>query len=351
MVGGERAIRRVLIGLIVGLVGGAVTAGTALAKPLVRMRPTWTDVAQVGQVVADQRYVFMSSPSGFGGGRLLDEQTGKSVHVAPPSQDCQADVIGGGWLAFDCWNSAPSSVALYRISTQRWRSMPQPASARQLWAIGRAWVEFCTAQPPYQFIFMNISTGQDRTLTQWLPGSSTIPDLDSPGLARDLCRPLRVPNDGYYTGETDGPGSVSFLGSLVVAQGGGSSGFDGSAYIERCGSRRKWSPWEIQGSGGVVGNRNALTSGIERPGTSAPTGVFLPSRDGFSIDVSPVTSRYDAQFSEPDYFQLFLTARRMYLLAGIAPPNACGNHPVSCPTTPPQLYSAPAPREAPVKTG
>jgi hypothetical protein len=320
-----------LVVLVAGAIGYAAGAADASAhRPRVlTLRPKWRLVGYVSAALSDQRYVFMSSPEPSSSGRVLDEKTGKSRRVSLPT-DCGPSMLGGGWLLFQCGPAA--SVKLFQVATGRWRSLQLPRPAR-LWDIGAHWLKMNTGQPPNPWRFVNVDTGQERTLGQWRPGGSVIPDLNSAGLVKRLCRPLRVPKAFDYASSSYGPGDMTFFGSFVRAQGGT------QWVLERCGTRLHDAL-----SGEPIGNRYALADSSVYGGN--PTGVFLPSRDRFTIDVQAFLSTTDFSTwnSNTEEYSLFFTARRLYLLAPTG--SYCGNHPETpCPPTPTRLYFAPSPKQ------
>jgi hypothetical protein len=323
-------------------VSGALTVSPASAQGAVN--PYWTRGADVSAVLADQRYVLMMSPgqgSGppAGDGRLLDEQTGRRVHVDPPGPGCSAVAVGGGWLMYDCYPSVPR-VRLYRISTGRWQGLqPYPNLAPQ--AIGSRWVQLVAPSNRVNHaLFQNIATGQERSLPAWAPGGSIIPDLNSPKLARRVCSPLRVPGAWSQQGTPEGTGQLSVFGQFLVVQG-TSRPTQGDVwaidYVSRCGSRTRTDlAWEE----GTIGNRDAIMQ------AGGDQGIFLPSLHPFSINFQDfLTGQYG---SSPDDFSTVLTARRIYLIA--QDPSSipeCGSHAPTCPPPPTdyQLWYATAPKE------
>lgn len=202
---------------------------------------------------------------------------------------------------------------------------------------------------PLPIVFQNIGSGAEQTLTGWLPGGSIVPDLDSRTLGRPLCPHLRVPDAWNYTGETQGPGDLTFFGGFALARGTtrptAPGGITTATYLERCGTHLHIkTPWQSsRGSSDIAGNQDAIVS---VPGSASnPTGLFLPSLQRFSINVESflATTSFHLEYNAVESYQLFLTKHRMYLMAPYPAPG-CGNHPADpCPPTPAQLWLAPAP--------
>jgi hypothetical protein len=229
------------------------------------------------------RYVLLVSGTSTTARVLVDDRTG--VRVNPTKPGCAGfDIIGAPWVMGSCSppNPQPGELAtftLYQISTGTWQSLALNSSIQQCdlmpnyscgalpLAIGAHWIEFdetCSHSGcENRYVFQNVKTGEARTLPDWRPGGTIIPDLDSPTLARKVCGPLRVPVD-HPSGSpfVDIPGPLKFYGSYAIAS--ESSG----NYLERCGSHLHTK------IGGFGAN---LHMAVSQTGAKQFSGVFLPS--------------------------------------------------------------------------
>jgi hypothetical protein len=303
---------------VLAIVGaGPVAAGQALHL-------SWSSIGYASSVVADGNDVFINNPDypgggnhpepplkPFSGGVLINEQTGKARSV--PRADCFAIAVSAGrWLLFDCYGNSLGNYQLYSISHSSWRPVAAPARANPV-AIGAYWIEYFAVDSG-TYVFQNIKTGTLRTLSAWRPGGTTIPDLNSPSLARRLCSPLRVPADwtpyarwsAYPYNEKLHAGSVTVDGRFAVVEGTSrptSTGeVTGYAYVERCGSHvRKPTSQEF------VANAHAIIGGGGAPGSTL-TGWLLPS-------LTRVTIREPAyaQGAYGDQTSIALSSHHLYL--------------------------------------
>jgi hypothetical protein len=225
---------------------------------------------------------------------------------------------------------------------------PPPGEGRP-WAVGADWIQYNTGKSPYQFLFQSISTGQSRTLRAFRAGGRAVPDLDSPRLRRKLCPALRVPDAWDYGGATEGPGDVSFLGGFALTQGTTrpAPGLTTKTFLQRCGTHlHRALPWAARFAS--TGNAHAIMSSPGSTDLQNPEGIFLPSLQPFRIAVRSFlsTTSFPEQYNSAESYALFLSARRMYLMAPYPAPG-CGNHPdFPCPPMPAQLWYAPIPRQA-----
>ena len=99
--------------------------------------------------------------------------------------------------------------------------------------VGSQWVEFRQSDCPMgehctgSNVFQNLYTNQ---ISSDPTGGQTIADLNSPSLARRVCRPVRVPAPAI-----EEPTGLTMYGSFAVAQNVTANGAPMS-YLERCGS-------------------------------------------------------------------------------------------------------------------
>jgi hypothetical protein len=267
-------------------------------------------------------------------GTLLDEQTGKRTVLR--RANCRAIAIGGPWILFDCYPHTPR-IQLYRIATGHWQPVDVSIQSSPVF-VGADWIQLHVTSGPSAYAFYNIGTGRERTLDAWHRGGRTIPDLNSPALARILCEPLRVPDAWNDTGEAEWPGTVTFDGSFAVAQGttrpDATGRFSEFAYLERCGTHlHRW----IAGMGPgapLVGNPHAIIWEPSEPGPNPNLqGMFLPASTGFTVNTRNLIG--------DNQYRIFLTTRTLYVLTPSPPPSCPGHE--SCTPQPKQLWAAPSP--------
>jgi hypothetical protein len=204
---------------------------------------------------------------------LLDDRTGKRI-VMPPN--CDAGVVGVPWVALYCGESS-QWYGLYNIRTRKLTRFPCEALCQQdyyysnIRAVGATWLEVQVEphQPcgdgvhytcgPTTYVYYNIRTGKPRFPSV---GQSTIVDLNSPTLTRQICPPLLGP-------------SLAFYGSFAVAE------EPSGIYVERCGSHLKMPLVLAPYAGTLLGNTRAVAfcSELSQP----QSGIFLPSLRRFTF--------------------------------------------------------------------
>ena len=257
------------VGLLVLAVGSAGRATALRHKPTrpatVVLHPKWHLVAPGGvdQVLVSGRYAYIGGDAGSG--VLIDEQTGNRVTLAPPT-GCYFDngnsaALGGSWVVATCNPPPPGPrylYELYSIPNATW--MPFTPDVQQMFAlnadcrtgdpqcgasflaIGDRWIEFqitCGEHCGPTIAFQNIQSGQvDDQPTDWRPGGTEIPDLNSPTGLLMLCDPLQVPVGPIdpSTGQTL-PGTIAFYGPFAIAQQVNGNNYYRTPYLERCGSK------------------------------------------------------------------------------------------------------------------
>jgi hypothetical protein len=173
-------------------------------------------------------------------------------------------------------------------------------------------LESCSDYCRFAYTFENIRTGTLRTIP-YRGGGRTIPDLNTPTLARRLCSPLRLPR---------GPGSMTFYGKFALVESQGTDGRTGN-YLERCGGRL-----HEQLDGSNLGTPEATLAANSRaivwyePFVPELHGVFLPNLRHFAI---PLPDKIDLGATGVQS-AIALSSTRLYVLDGEG-----------------QLWSAPAP--------
>jgi hypothetical protein len=208
---------------------------------------------------------------------LLDDQTGKRTTVNRPS--CGPGVLGVPWVAFDC-APATNRFQLYNIQTRKWRRFACDATCQQVYyevdvrAVGARWLALSVAPHqscgdgehytcgPTTYIYYNIATGKPRSASM---GGSTIIDLNSPTLTRQICRPLQLPAGSALT----------FYGSFAVAP------EQNGIYVERCGSHLHMPLVVGSYAGTHLGNTEAVS--FCSFSSQQQLGMFLPSLRRFTF--------------------------------------------------------------------
>ena len=188
-------------------------------------------------------------PQHFSGGTLVDEETGKHTRVR--HSGCYGFLTGGPWLLFYCPSPPLLSYQLYSLVQRRIvRRGIAASTGMNPVAIGRDWIQYFVVKSG-TYVFQNIRTQKMRTLPAWRAGGTTIPDLDSPRLAHNLCAPLRVPADwtpyarwtNYPFNEKLHAGTVTLIGRSAILAGtthpDSTGAYHEHGYLERCGSHTK----------------------------------------------------------------------------------------------------------------
>lgn len=265
-------------------------------------------------VFTNGRYVFVRRSirvgQGARSGIVIDEQNGSRSSVSFPS-GCFPATIGGPWLAFSCQSPA---AELYGLASRQWQPLaanPRLADRCNFSsecsigpvAIGTRWIqwswgggcEHCTAS----YDFQNLHTGQLGTLPAWQPEGRLIPNLDARRLARKLCHSLRVPLDVGANDRNVGP--LTFYGPFVVGQATAPYGYPVTAYVQGCGSSRRY---PLSTGGDMPGaNQHAV---VWRSSSRQILGLSLPSLRRFVIPV-PAELGYPA-------VQVTVSSRHLYAL-------------------------------------
>lgn len=345
-----RAFKRIIPAALVLLATlAAVAAPMALAshqtphqrqvRPPLVLHPRFRRVASgVYGVLSDPRYVFLPSTRGFNGGpaagTLIDDQTGRRTtvpqQVDPSGGNCAGGPVamGGGSLLFDCSNLGVrlSSLRSYSLASGTSRTVAvnsqitaynQQCSGDSYcgalpYAVGSQWIAFNETcyHCANSSVFQNLTSGQlagSTVLQDWRPGGRTIPDLNSPGLARQVCSPVRVASvsDPTVGGRTPGP--LLFYGRFVVSEGTSAEtagAVTAENYLERCGSRlhQRLPSGSFLGDAPYPGNSGLI---ITRSSARQLTGLLLPSRRAFVVALPRGLGRAT---------QLVVTARSLYLI-------------------------------------
>jgi hypothetical protein len=318
-----RATRRLIaVGLVaigVLVIGAAVALARPQPHPLVlHLRFHKVVLEDGGRILAAGRYVFFderylasAAPSGQIG-VVVDEQTGRRTALSLPAGCSSQAMIGGPWLMFPCSSYQSARwLDLYALASGRWRTVTIPQTPcyspggissdcfETPIRLGAQWIEFLESDCYHcgeTRNFMNIWSGEVRAD----PTSPTrIPDLNSPGLARHLCRPLQVPKDaeggvpGYDEFALFGRYGVPYADSGEIP-----TPFDGR-YVQRCGSRTRT-------GGGAIGNSHLLLFANPTQ-TNKIDGLFLSSGTRFRIPIpgaaaQPVFGNQDVGLSDRTLF-------------------------------------------------
>jgi hypothetical protein len=295
---GMRSRRRrfVVLLFVSALLLAGLSAGPAAAK-----RHRWamtpvvlhTHFVQIATGVQDMQLAgrTLLLVTGFAGAgtnlseTLIDDQTGQRTELSVP--DCDAPLIGAGWLAFNgAIGNVPSCVTeLYSLAG----GPPRPiARLGGVVAIGSDWIEYDSNCDEVHFcptyLFQNLQTGvvkSDPTRTH------TIADLNSPVLAHRVCPPLQVPNSS----EQLPTARLVPDGRFAIA-----TGVHG-VFLERCGTRLHRA---IDLNPGPLGASPKAV--IWQTTGRKLAGLFLPSLRPFSIKAPELAD-----------FELALTPQTLYL--------------------------------------
>jgi len=224
-----------------GLSPVAAARDLSHAKP-VTIRASLTRVPGYS-FVSDGRYVLTNTYQGIGvAGTVLDTRTGRRTRFS--RDGCLASSFSEGWLGLNCTSYTGSSSPAYEldnVATGQIRVLSGAATYQALGCdsgcgsivgVGSQWVGL--ENPGIEHVsprisFENLLTGQVRADPT---NATTNVNLDSPGLATHVCRPVTIPPvAGVYGEFGDVWGSVTFKAGYAIT-----AGYSGM-YLERCGSR------------------------------------------------------------------------------------------------------------------
>jgi hypothetical protein len=311
---------RLLLTILIAIAGP--TAMTASARPRRHHSPLVLHLGFRGAgtataVTAEGRYVLVSGAYSAANGTpdtLIDERTGTETSVSYPG--CSPVALGEPWLVYTC---APDygTMELYALPTGGWTAVTLHAGYSIGWspiAIGARWIqlqEFCADGPSHclnSYAFQNLQTGN---ITPDPTSATTYADLNSPTLARRVCKPLHVPMVDGPEGEViyaAQPGALAFYGKFAIS----SSGMTGAhGFLERCGSRLH----RQIGLPNLVGAAFAASSHfvVWQSGQHQLGGLFLPSLRRFVI---PLPAGINTQSSNGIGFPgtIAASSRHLYLL-------------------------------------
>lgn len=290
-------------------------------------------------LVASDRYVFISGSSfPADSGVLIDGRTTHQRAVSAPS--CRPSALGGPWLALTCGVAPNQTYELYNIPTGSFRPFTATVpyadcttNCLPIAAVGTQWVAF--QAPPGDshvlptFAFQNINTGQTRSDPTT---STTNADLNSPLLTDNVCRPLQIPT--VSNSYSSGWGSLTFDDDFAIAAG------TGGAYLERCGSHLHQfltftTPnWTSSNPGcphlDCPPAHNPHTI-VWQSAAGRLQGLFLPSKQTFTIPIPPKVDPNQPGFANGDNYQLALTPTRLYL---VTPQGTIWSAPAPAPAKP-----------------
>ncbi len=259
------------------------------------------------------------------GTTLIDEHTGKQTTlIAPPLCGYSPSagitypyVTGGGWLLTSCAGYTNPPFQLYSIASGTW--MPFSPWAGSPVAVGSRWIEGygpaeigCSEHCAHQYAFANIATGRVTTLPSWQPGGTTVPHLNSAGLAATLCSPLRVPQ-GFpsdLTTTSAAPDPLTFAGPFAVGLDVKLGGLDEQRLVlQRCGSplRRVLTSQLSSSDNQYAINQHAVIWRDYSSNGAPLDGVFIPSLKKFTIPLGRIAPPF------PTAISIFLTSRTLYV--------------------------------------
>lgn len=280
------------ITLVLLLTGAAALASSQPRQGRGIFAPRWRVVSH-GGVASDGSYTVLWSSRPGVVGTLIDERSGRRIRVLL-RRGCRTPVgsilfLGDSWLLAGCSNTR---LDLYSLVGRRWRSVRIASSCQRFndpagnctpSAVGTDWIKY--DQESYhvgdRFVFQNIASGAVRRDPT---NAKTLPDLDSPVLARRICDPLRVPPRG----------TLALDGRFAVAN--GPSGI----FLEQCGTKLH------RLLSAVVDTANAPGSIMWLSGPNGrPHGIFLPSLQRFTVAPPPGAA---------DLVDVELGIRHMYIV-------------------------------------
>lgn len=254
--------------LIVSGSAGALGSRSGRASGPLHVRYSRVD----GVVDTNGPYTVITRPSGSR--IVVDESSGRRARLRLPTycRDPTGDsILGDSWLLEPCDSS---QLALYSFARRRWRSIAVAPSCAHFHAgrqsacvptaVGTNWIQFDeqSTRRGDVSVFQSMQTGALRSDPT---GTRTFPDLDSPGLARQLCAPLRVPSHTFV--------SFAFQGPFVLATD------EAGPRLERCGTSRYWAlPGALQ-----AGIGPGVVMWISGGGIGMLDGIFIPSLRRFQV--------------------------------------------------------------------
>jgi len=291
-------LRRTAVALVLLLCMSSGVVALASTQPRwvsETVHPRWRIISHNGEETNGSYTLLYGAPGVVG--TLIDERTGRRVRLLLPRICSKANQslsqLGDSWLLEKC---SHSRLDLYSLARRAWRPVRIASSCRHYnggpgsgctpFAVGTDWIEYDVSSDGLgdRFLFQNIASG---TVRRDPTTARTIPDLNSPTLARRVCKPLRVP-------PTKTQARLTVDGRFAVIAS------PADSFLERCGT----------------GLHLSLTGGLGRVAVSPaaivwPTGprgrlrgISLPSLARFTVALPP------AAF---DIIWVDLTARHIYL--------------------------------------
>jgi hypothetical protein len=313
--------------LLVALLGVVASPAAARAKVLT-LHPKWHRVDSYYSVVQTSGpWVLLGEVTSQTAGTLINQRTGAKRSVPLPSGCQDPPSLGATSLVFGCGNdvtvvslsTGASHVIPINSQLVNWQNDCQDnlneddeySCGLSVNGIGRDWIEFdescgehCLEAPakPDTYVFQNIGTG-----AVWSDPTRgfTYADVNTPGLARRLCSPLRFPKvpEAFVDAsgeEQPGLGSVEQDGRFAVVAGGE---FGDTYDLEKCGSKLRQVlhtvdyPPPVYNSNVVVWEiRNEVRSKCGTQGEF--DGLFLPDRRKFIVCVP--SALFSAMAGDPD---------------------------------------------------
>jgi hypothetical protein len=261
---------------------------------------------------------------------LVDTRTGHRTTVVEAGCSIP-EAVGGASILFlnsgpTCGQDTNDAYELYSITTGQTKALtvnPDPelsecsemaeqiaAGCAPVTAVGADWVAFAPTcgqdhcgGPSYAF--QNLATG--ATGTPSIDNSSTTIDLDSQTLTRSLCKGVTVPPD---SNNERGSPSVTVDGRFAIATSAGGS------YLEQCGSRLHESLTYTSYPGCWAGFCAPPSNSHAIIWESAPlrlSGIFLPSRQRFTIPVPAKVDPAPGPYVNGDQYSLVLAPHTLYV--------------------------------------
>jgi hypothetical protein len=334
----------VVCGLVCAL-GIAAAVDAAAVRPRA-VRARWHLVAnRVGYIGTNGRYVLYAQtpPSGLAFTEtVINTVTGQKEQLSPPpgcSFPLTGVAFGGSWVVARCggYGLAAVELALYDISHQNWTLVAPNLKAIYSFnadcatgdpncewqvGIGAHWLAFSVDCGYHcadsSTAFQNLRTGEVLPAPAgWKPGGHQIPDLDSVGLVRSLCKPLTVPTGPTdpYTDRT-APGVLEFAGPFAVASAwSGHVNQQPDYVLERCGTRLHQL---LATASGAYFPPGVTSRAVVWPGSGTTVGtiqgLLLPSRRRFALAAPRAASGSRAASTTGSAFNVALTKYTLFVL-------------------------------------
>jgi hypothetical protein len=231
---------------------------------------------------------------------------------------CHVDALGSPWVLLGCPAASNSSgqyeIELYSVVDGTHQTVtPSPGvplchSPANVYAeikcasepdgVGAHWIRWDATcyNSGDTYLFQDIKTGEVRDDPT---NATTFADLNSPALARSTCPGVRLIRNANPDGGL-GWGSLTPYGEFVLATG------DGSAFLERCGTRMRQRL--VHGFFPVLASNSRAVVWQAQP--RRLSGLFLPSFQTFTVPLPSAIAKQGMVLA------LMLSSRALYVKDG-----------------------------------